>query len=105
MEEIQSGGKKSEVFWKEFQKITGFKTKNPEMIMPILVCHQVDHYSKEKGFDNILIYKEQIDGSPESACVLSDGGFGFVNEKNVEILSRFNIYCRIYPGIVEIMTN
>jgi len=105
LEEIQSGGKKSEVFWKEFQKITGFKTKNPEMIMPILVCHQVDHYSKEKGFDNILIYKEQSDGSPESACVLSDGGFGFVNEKNVEILSRFNIYCRIYPGIVEIMTN
>jgi cytidyltransferase-like protein len=105
LNEIRSGGEKAEIFWKEFGKITGFNTRNPEMIMPILVCHQVDHYSKERGFDNILIYKEQGDGSPESACVLSDGGFGFVNEKNVEILSDFNIYCRIYSKIVEIMTN
>ena len=105
LEEIQTPGGKSKIFWREFKKITGFDTTNPEMIMPILVCHQIDHYSKEKGFDNILIYKEKSDGSPESACVLSDGGFGFVNEKNVEILSKFNIYCRIYPKIVEIMTN
>jgi len=105
LNEIRSGGEKSEIFWEEFKKITGFDTKNPAMIMPILVCHQIDHYSKERGFDNILIYKEQSDGSPESACVLSDGGFGFISEKNVEILSKFNIYCRIYPKIVEIMTN
>lgn len=99
---IKSSPIKSKEFWKRFHQIIGFKTeRNPDMIVPILICHQIEHYSKPENFNMMIIYSENSGGFPDALSVLVKEET-FITHRNIGILNELNIYFRVYPNKVEI---
>jgi hypothetical protein len=99
---IKSSQIKANEFWKRFHQIVGFRTdRDPDKIVPILICHQIEHYSKPENFNTMIIYSENTGGFPDALSVLVKNE-SFVNDRNIEILNDLNIYFRVYPNKVEI---
>jgi len=102
MTKLKSSPLKAKEFWKRFHQIIGFKTdRNPDLIVPILICHQIDHYSKPENFNMMIIYSENSGGFPDSLSVLVKEET-FMTNRNIGILNELNIYFRVYPNKVEI---
>jgi len=102
IDRIKTNPKKASEFWRRFHQIIGFRTdRNFDNIIPILICYQIEHYSKPENFNMMIIFSENSGGSPDALSLLVKEE-SFVTTRNIGILRDLNIYFRIYPNKVEI---